>query len=554
VECHGALAWVLETDGDVISSPAQSSDGTVYVGSADNKLYALTSVGEIEWTYVTGDDIVSSPAVNCTKEVYVGSLDSNLYALTSIGGLRWSYKHPGDTEEDVWESSPTIDATGDVYVQARSNLCVFTHEGALIWSYRNNTAPTYASSPALDSNGKAYWGTGGQRRLFVANYNGAFEWSYRTGGTMESSPAVGSGGNIYVGNYDNNLYALNSNGTLAWTYVTGDNIYSSPAIDSDENIYIGSRDNRFYALTSAGALSWSYETVGRNIDSSPAIDARGWVHVGAQDNRVYAFTTYDGTLVWTYKAYSSVNSSPAIGSGGRLYVGSNDNNVYSIGTASITYDIYGDADGDESWIAVPFTGTGLSTTGDLGEAIADLITSPAKDDTIVITWLDASTQITSSITGTYKTFPVTVWSWAGDDDAIIIGTLYKVVVTLANGAEEVELTLTGCAEPVEFTIYDLAGSGDNENWISIPWSKWYLETTFDLGASTVFWWPDVAGGDTWFIDLWDIVNQTEDTTQGDYSGFLKKWVWTNEYDIWPGLPVIVLPTDKNDEARSIYWP
>jgi outer membrane protein assembly factor BamB/beta-lactamase superfamily II metal-dependent hydrolase len=566
VECHGALAWVFETDGDVISSPAQGSDGTVYFGSADNKLYALTSVGDIEWTYVTGDDIVSSPAVNCTKEVYVGSLDNNLYAFTSIGGLKWSYYHPGDNvEDDEWESSPTIDATGDVYVQARANLCVFTHEGALIWSYRNNASPTYASSPALPSNGKVYWGTGGQERLFVADYSGAFEWSYRTGGTLESSVVVGPCGYGVIGSYDNNLYAFASTGVLFWSYLTGDDVYSSATDDFHSsggsivgNIYVGSNDNRFYAFTSVGALSWSYLTYGNSgggssIESSPSIDARGWVHVGAKDNRVYAFTP-DGALVWTYKAYSSVDSSPAIGSGGRLYVGSLDNNLYAIGTAQITYDIYGDADGEESWIAVPFTGTGLSTTGDLGEAIADLITSPAKDDTIVITWLDASSQTTSSITGTYKTFPVTGWSWAGDDDAIIIGTLYKVVVTLSGGDQEVELTLTGCAEPVEFTLYDLAESNDNENWISVPWSKWYLDTTFDLGDSTVFWWPDVSGGDTWFIDLWDIDNQTEDTTQGDYSGFFEEWVWTNEYDIWPGLPVIIYPTDKNDQARSIYWP
>jgi outer membrane protein assembly factor BamB len=553
VECHGLISWVYETGDDVLSSPAQSSDGTVYVGSADNKIYALTALGEIEWTYVTGDDVVSSPAINATEEVYIGSKDSNLYALTSIGDLKWSYYHPTGGASDKWESSAVLGATGTVYLQARSCLLVLDDEGVLTWSYRNPAAGTHPSSPALGADGQVYWGTGDIDILYAANSNGTLEWSYRTAGTLKASPSVGYAGNVYIGSYDNNLYALNSNGTLAWTYVTGDNIYSSTAVDVNDNIYVGSDDNNVYALTSAGALSWSYATVEANVQSSPGIDARGWVYVGSQDDRLYALTA-DGTLAWTYRTDSSVDSSPAIGSGGRLYVGSDDNNIYSIGTASITYDIYGDADGDESWIAVPFTGTGLSTTGDLGEAIADLITSPSKDDTIVITWLDASDQTTYTITGTYKTFPVTGWSWAGDDDDIIIGTLYKVVVTLANGAEEVELTLTGCAEPVEFTIYDGSGSNDNENWISVPWSKWYLDTTFDLGDSTVFWWPDVSGGDTWFIGLWDIGNQVEDTTSGEYSGFLDKWVWTNEYDIWPGLPVIIYPTDKNDQARSIYWP
>ena len=33
--------WEFETGGEVLSSPAISSDGTVYVGSSDKKLYAI---------------------------------------------------------------------------------------------------------------------------------------------------------------------------------------------------------------------------------------------------------------------------------------------------------------------------------------------------------------------------------------------------------------------------------------------------------------------------------------------------------------------------------
>jgi len=37
----GDKLWEFETGGDVGSSPAIGSDGTVYVGSQDNKLYAI---------------------------------------------------------------------------------------------------------------------------------------------------------------------------------------------------------------------------------------------------------------------------------------------------------------------------------------------------------------------------------------------------------------------------------------------------------------------------------------------------------------------------------
>ena len=37
----GTVLWEFETGGNVYSSPAIGSDGTVYVGSLDNKLYAI---------------------------------------------------------------------------------------------------------------------------------------------------------------------------------------------------------------------------------------------------------------------------------------------------------------------------------------------------------------------------------------------------------------------------------------------------------------------------------------------------------------------------------
>ena len=37
----GTVLWKFETGGDVRSSPAIGSDGTVYVGSDDKKLYAI---------------------------------------------------------------------------------------------------------------------------------------------------------------------------------------------------------------------------------------------------------------------------------------------------------------------------------------------------------------------------------------------------------------------------------------------------------------------------------------------------------------------------------
>ena len=57
------LKWSYTTEGDVKSSPAIDSDGTIYVGSDDGKLYAINPDGTLKWSYTSGGDIESSPAI-----------------------------------------------------------------------------------------------------------------------------------------------------------------------------------------------------------------------------------------------------------------------------------------------------------------------------------------------------------------------------------------------------------------------------------------------------------------------------------------------------------
>ena len=85
----GTVLWDFETGDAVSSSPAIGSDGTVYVGSLDNKLYALDGKsGAKLWEFETGHDVVSSPAIGSDGTVYVGSLDEKLYAIkTDSKGL-----------------------------------------------------------------------------------------------------------------------------------------------------------------------------------------------------------------------------------------------------------------------------------------------------------------------------------------------------------------------------------------------------------------------------------------------------------------------------------
>jgi len=78
----GNEEWAFETPGwKAVKSSPNVVGGTVFVGSDDNNLYAVdASTGEQEWAFETGSAVFSSPTV-VDGTVFVGSADDNLYAL-----------------------------------------------------------------------------------------------------------------------------------------------------------------------------------------------------------------------------------------------------------------------------------------------------------------------------------------------------------------------------------------------------------------------------------------------------------------------------------------
>jgi len=58
VQKPGTVLWEFETGDYVQSSPAIGSDGTVYVGSSDKKLYAINGKSGVKlWEFETGGDM-----------------------------------------------------------------------------------------------------------------------------------------------------------------------------------------------------------------------------------------------------------------------------------------------------------------------------------------------------------------------------------------------------------------------------------------------------------------------------------------------------------------
>ncbi len=78
----GTLLWEFVTGEAVTATPAIGSNGTVFVGSYDKKLYAINGKSGVKlWEFETGFEMESSPAIGSDGTIYVGSGDFKLYAI-----------------------------------------------------------------------------------------------------------------------------------------------------------------------------------------------------------------------------------------------------------------------------------------------------------------------------------------------------------------------------------------------------------------------------------------------------------------------------------------
>ncbi|HEV2394985.1 MAG TPA: PQQ-binding-like beta-propeller repeat protein [Verrucomicrobiae bacterium] len=223
------------------SSPAIDSEGNIFFGTWDGKLWALKSDGSRKWIFSTGHEIKSAPALGGDGTVYFGCRDRKVYAVGPDGKKKWDFK------TGAWvDSSPAIGADGTIYVGS--------------WD----------------------------KTFYALNPDGSKKWQFPTAGEIVSSPAIGAAGRIYFGSHDRNFYALAPDGAKAWAFATGGPIISSPAIDRDGTVYFTSVDGFFYALDPDGQLKWRLKT-GGITESSPVIGQDGMLYVGV-NQQLWALT------------------------------------------------------------------------------------------------------------------------------------------------------------------------------------------------------------------------------------------------------------------------
>jgi len=355
---NGTIKWRFKTGDGIESSPSIGIDGTVYIGSHDGYFYAINPDGTEKWRFFAGPpnyderwdvskSMMASPAIASDGTIYIYSSANYLFAVNPDGTEKWRFYVKWGN--DFW-SSPVIGHDGTIYTgSARSQedpnydggLHAINPDGSEKWLFLNDCGVT--STAAINTEATIYFGgnvlnpegEGNIGKLYALNPDGSKKWEYTFENWMESSPSIGPDGTIYTGTgREAKVYAINPDGTNKWHFQAQVGVSACPAIGQDGTIYIGAWDCYFYALDQNGKEKWRYKTPDafEGVCSSASIGADGTIYVGANSGNFYAFNP-DGTVKWSISEIGPVVTSPAIDFDGTVYFGSWDGHLYAIGVS-----------------------------------------------------------------------------------------------------------------------------------------------------------------------------------------------------------------------------
>lgn len=316
------LLWTFSaTDG--VKTPIIAEDGTIYLSSSDNRLYALDpSDGSEKWAFVAAGG-VSVPAIGRDGLVFVSTSNHRMHAVdSSDGSERWSF----DVEEGLY--APAVAQDGTVLLPSYHVLYALDPtDGSERWSFTSNALTT----PAVTQDGTV---------LVPANDIGAFRlvaldpddgselWSFPTGSYV-ATPLVGDDGTVYLPTEDNALYALSpATGAPQWSFNAEGAMYT-PALSNNGLLLVPlSFEHTLYAVNrTTHAPLWSF-TAGDFIDT-PAVGTDGAIYLPSNDHHLYVLDPSDGSVRWSFPIYDNVNT-PAVGADGTVYQPSWNGNLYAL--------------------------------------------------------------------------------------------------------------------------------------------------------------------------------------------------------------------------------
>ncbi|MFO7792891.1 MAG: PQQ-binding-like beta-propeller repeat protein [Candidatus Saliniplasma sp.] len=123
IKPDGTEKWSFSMDGAISNALAIDSDGTIYFGYNElddpynvegGYLYALDTDGEMKWSeFLTEESWVCSPSISSDGTIYIGSGNNKLYAVESDGTIKWTFS--ADSTLGTISSEASIGKDGTIY-------------------------------------------------------------------------------------------------------------------------------------------------------------------------------------------------------------------------------------------------------------------------------------------------------------------------------------------------------------------------------------------------------------------------------------------------------
>jgi outer membrane protein assembly factor BamB len=244
----GEVVWHLPTDDDADTGVAIAPDGSLVLGAGADVL-SVSQEGELRWRFRTGLKVFSAPAIDDDGTIYVGSQDDHVYAIAPDGRMRWRYH----VEDDV-DGSPAIADDGTIYVGSDDHrVYALRRDGTLRWS--SDVDGDIRAPVGLGQDGSVYVGVFPPRPRIVAldGATGQTRWEFaitasESGASISSGPLVDRDGNLYFGADDDFVYSLAPDGRLRWFYRTDANVDGEPILTPEGVLLIGSDDEHLHAI------------------------------------------------------------------------------------------------------------------------------------------------------------------------------------------------------------------------------------------------------------------------------------------------------------------
>jgi len=358
----GKLKWKFVTGGAVTSSPVLDDNGTLYIGSDDNNIYAIdTETGALKWKYKTEKEISrASGAIDVNNMLYFGSNDGYLYAfdLDDINPLDPQPKMVFNTSTEITgkattssekpsyaiSSSPSISDDGVIYFSSNNGyLYALNSDFTLKWKYYISMS---WASPAIDERKNVVYGAGWGYQTYDcpdpdnasltvpcfasifmldkdsgALYDSTPDYACPPGGIM-AAPVIAPNGDIIISwvawenidwegcddeCVDNPVWRISIdptvndiNGWICYDYGYKQ-IYSTPAMIEDNSYYVISGADVIRVLPD-GTGYHTVTTIGERSESSPAVDGQKNLFIGSNGGYFYAICTEcpETPLLWQY--------------------------------------------------------------------------------------------------------------------------------------------------------------------------------------------------------------------------------------------------------------